>query len=198
MSNEQKTPQAARFLVDCLPGALGTVLDIGCGTGQLLKASADRNASRLAGVDMDTALLDQAHTLVPQAELAIADVQSKLPFADASFDTAFMCDVIEHLHNPIAALQEVRRVLRPRGRLLLTTPNANSIVRRLEGERWFALADPTHVLFYTRFTLAHALRATGYAVQRMEKVPLTGSPLKDAILRLARDGGTLLCLAESR
>lgn len=198
MPNEQKTPQAARFLVDRLPGALGAVLDIGCGAGQLLKASADCSASRLAGVDADTSLLEQARALVPQAELAIADVQTRLPFADCSFDTAFMCDVIEHLHNPIAALREIHRVLRPHGRLLLTTPNANSIVRRLAGERWFALADPTHVLFYTRFTLAHALRATGYAVRRMEKVPLTGSPLKDVILRLARDGGTLLCLAESR
>lgn len=195
--NEQKTPEAAGFLADRIGARLGAVLDIGCGSGQLLLASAQRNAERLVGVDTDQALLERARANVPTAEFALADVQSQLPFENASFDTVFFCDVIEHLHNPVAALHEIHRVLRPHGRVLITTPNANSIVRRIMGKGWFALADPTHVLFYTRFTLAHVLSATGYSVRRMEKLPLTGSPVKDAILRLARDGGTLLCLAES-
>lgn len=195
--NEQKTPQAAGFLANQIRERLGAVLDIGCGTGQLLLASAQRDAERLAGVDTDQALLERARANVPTAEFAIADVQTSLPFEDGAFDTVFFCDVIEHLHNPVAALSEIHRVLRPHGLMLITTPNANSIVRRVMGAQWFALADPTHVLFYTRFTLAHVLGATGYSVRRLQKLPLTGSPVKDAILRLARDGGTLLCFAES-
>uniref|UniRef100_E6Q525 Methyltransferase type 11 domain-containing protein n=1 Tax=mine drainage metagenome TaxID=410659 RepID=E6Q525_9ZZZZ len=53
----------------------------------------------------------------------MGDVSSRLPFDDACFDVAIFGEVIEHLVDPDAALQEISRVLRPGGYLVLTTPN---------------------------------------------------------------------------
>jgi SAM-dependent methyltransferase len=52
----------------------------------------------------------------------VASIQD-IPLPDSTFDTVISCETIEHVVEPIKALREVRRVLRPGGRLLLTTPN---------------------------------------------------------------------------
>lgn len=194
--NEQKSIQTARVLASLL-SPLGDVLDVGCGEGTILQAAFESGANALAGIDVDQRWFERARVNAPSAKLDVADVQSRMPYGDASFDSIFFCDVLEHLHRPVEALCEIRRVLRAGGRLVVTTPNANSIVRRLTGERWFALSDESHVLFYTAFTLRHLLTKTGFAIQRIDKMPFTGSRIKDAILQGIGDGGTLLCIARA-
>ena len=108
------------------------VLDIGCGRGELVIHSALRGA-RAVGIDYSetaVAIALEALTSHPpdvreRATFALMDAR-RLEFADASFDTAFMTDVVEHL-APLeltAALAEARRVLRPGGCLVAhTSPN---------------------------------------------------------------------------
>lgn len=99
------------------------VLDVGCGLTSVLRClpeppTAERTPSRV-GVDP---LADQYRTLLPWPEhIALVNASAlKLPFADGSFELVCCSNALDHMPDPAAALREMRRVLVPEGRLLLT------------------------------------------------------------------------------
>ena len=107
------------------------VLDVGCGTGGLGQFVLEEGG-RYVGADFFPAVLEMAGALLrelPQARNAqlIQASAAHLPVAGASIDIAVAFDVIEHLaggeSSQVRFLEEIRRVLRPNGLLLLTTPN---------------------------------------------------------------------------
>lgn len=103
----------------------GRVADIGCGTGELLRELATAwPDSMLYGVDFAASRLRTAASLARRVTLIDADLGAALPFADRSFDVVFSTEVLEHLKDPLRCLREIRRVLRPGGRLTLSVPNA--------------------------------------------------------------------------
>ena len=104
------------------------VLEIGCGRGELAcrsLAGAEAPARYVAADFAPSAVTfgrSRAAALAPGAlHWIVADIQ-RIPLAGA-FDTVISCETIEHLPDPVGALRELRRVLRPGGRLFLTTPN---------------------------------------------------------------------------
>jgi SAM-dependent methyltransferase len=102
------------------PGA--TIADLGCSTGYTLEELRRAHPrSRLIGVDLVASGLRNAHALVPEAELFLADVCA-LPFADASIDAAVSANLLEHVPDDVAALREIARVLRPGARAALVVP----------------------------------------------------------------------------
>lgn len=105
---------------------LGRYLDVGCGDGQFFRGLRRHFQIEDAfGVDSSgTALLaaNKEGLQTKKVDLS-SDV---LPFANGTFDTVSMIEVIEHLHDVEHCLKEVSRVLRPGGFLLLTTPNMAS------------------------------------------------------------------------
>ena len=82
------------------------VLDIGCGEGALSRVV---STAHVVGVDRSLTLLRQA------SALAVAGDATGLPFADGVFDAAVTVNVLDHLAEPVTALREVHRVLRPGG-----------------------------------------------------------------------------------
>lgn len=102
------------------------VLEVGCGTGNLWRDNAERIPAGLALTltDLSPGMLEQARArlagLAPNPEFRIADVQA-LPFADASFDALVASHMLYHVPDRAKALAEIRRVLRPGGRLYATT-----------------------------------------------------------------------------
>lgn len=102
----------AAYLRDEGYGGTGTLLDIGCGRGDLLKALFDAGFS-VAGVDLSpiSAELCEPH------QVRIANLEKdELPYPSASYKYVFSKSVIEHLQTPIPFLKESYRVLTPGGR----------------------------------------------------------------------------------
>lgn len=163
-------------------GPSARVLDIGAAFGFAV-AEALQAGWQAVGVEISVAAARRAR-VAAGGRVAVADAVAT-PFATGTFDMVTLWDVLEHLPNPHAAVAEVARVLRPNGRLVLTTGDVGSPVARLSGARWHLYTLPEHLFFYTRKSLhilltAHGLRVEaeytdssvytlGYLVERLRK-----------------------------
>lgn len=143
------------------------VLDVGCANAaHTVKAA--RQVKRVIGMDYDVAQLALAAATVRRCRadnihLFAWDLTRAFPFSDATFDAVLFLDVIEHLEPRLEVLQEIRRVLKPDGRLLVSAPNRDtSWRRRLRQAGRFAFSDPDHKVEYTREEFLAELRAGGF------------------------------------
>jgi SAM-dependent methyltransferase len=116
---------ASRWVVDLLGIGPGTrVLEVGCGPGVGLTEALARGAALVCGVDPSEVMLNQARARNAAAlaerrvELRLASADS-LPFDESSFDVAFAVNSVQVWPDPVAGLKEVRRCLRPGGRVAL-------------------------------------------------------------------------------
>ena len=143
------------------------VLDVGCGTG--VNAEQLRTMGhRVFGVDLSPTAVGGFRKAGFAG--AVADASTTLPFAEASFDLVFASEVIEHLADGESFLKELRRVLKPGGRLLLSTPNSAFWVYRiyaLAGRTLTEVQHPGHVRFYSKRSLAAQIRTAGFAVEEV-------------------------------
>lgn len=106
------------------------ILDAGCGSGPLSAALSDGGAV-VTGLDSSAAMIDLARQrLGDDADLYVADLGAPLPFADAEFDDVVASLVLHYLEDWSGPLSELRRVLKPGGRLLVSVnhPAAYAIV----------------------------------------------------------------------
>ncbi|MEW6544059.1 MAG: class I SAM-dependent methyltransferase [Nitrospirota bacterium] len=101
------------------------VLDLPCGTGALTQLLLDR------GIDVTPADLNPDGFMITGRSCVRADLNASLPFESAQFDAMACIEGIEHIENPHLLAREANRVLRPGGRLYVTTPNVLSIRSRL-------------------------------------------------------------------
>lgn len=97
------------------------------------------------------------------------NVEKKLPYKDNFFDTVYMGEIIEHLSNPGLALDNIHRVLKNDGVLILDTPNSYSLDRMLIYlfKRYEHIGDPTHVIFFTPAQLRALLKRHGFMVTKI-------------------------------
>ena len=133
------------------------VLDLGCGAGRFLSL-----LDNVVGAEVAEEAARRARR---HGEVVLVEADGSLPFAHAEFDVIWCSEVIEHVPDALGLLQECRRVLRPGGRVILTTPN-HGVPRRLAiaALRFEAHFDPQgqHVRFFTRRSLREILRAAGF------------------------------------
>jgi len=98
------------------------ILDVGCGEGHLIKRLALQGYKKVYGIDIADTALESAMKRCKKAHIINMDAQ-KIHFPDALFDIVICTEVIEHIPNYRQALNEMKRVLGPRGVLILTFPN---------------------------------------------------------------------------
>ncbi|MEU4191146.1 class I SAM-dependent methyltransferase [Kribbella sp. NPDC026611] len=96
------------------------ILDVGCGAGPLSAALRDRGAI-MTGFDLSAAMIELARRrLGEDADLAVGDLAKPLPYGDAAFDDVVASLVLHYLEDWTEPLAELRRVLKPGGRLILS------------------------------------------------------------------------------
>jgi 2-polyprenyl-3-methyl-5-hydroxy-6-metoxy-1,4-benzoquinol methylase len=142
------------------------VLDVGCGEGQLT-AELVSSGMTVVGVDVAAEPLRRARASHPGLDLRIVPADGRWPLQDASFDVAWAGDTIEHVIDTASWLSEVRRVLRPGGTLLLSTPDHGRLAMlglALSRRAFDAHFDPRadHLRFYSSRTLARLLADFGF------------------------------------
>ena len=108
----------------------GDLLEVGFEDPVLSRTIVEHLGSKYVGIDISETSVKEAVSIGLKA--LTLDVSSEaLPFADSSFDFVYASEVIEHLYNPDFAIDEFKRVLRPRGKILLSTPNMGAWYNRL-------------------------------------------------------------------
>ncbi len=119
----------ARYHFGAQVAAGKEVLDASCGTGYGLKIISEAGPKAVTGVDISAAAIAAAKSRFGDhaAALIEADLQ-ELPFEDDSFDVAISFETIEHVEEPRRALAELRRVLRPEGVLVVSSPNPEAYI----------------------------------------------------------------------
>lgn len=105
----------ARFkqsYADCFMQAMpDSVLEVGCGEGHILALSWELRSGLLSGIDLETAILQEAQENCPQATLAVGNGY-QLPYPSKHFDLVVASEVLEHVEQPHVVLQEMARVSR--------------------------------------------------------------------------------------
>lgn len=148
------------------------IADLGCGDARTVGDRLKDSGAAYTGVDVSQSAVSAAVSRGLDVRL-IEDI-SATGLASGSFDAVFVIEVIEHLLDPLSAVREARRLLRPGGHLLITCPNAALWTRRIElllfgrtnamgdelsrAEPW---RDP-HIRWFTLRSLGALLHAAGF------------------------------------
>ncbi len=132
------------------------VLDLGCGEGDLAARIAAAGAS-VTGAEVADAALRRARARHPELALRLVEIEAALPFEDGAFDVVWSSEVIEHVADTERWLSEARRVLAPRGRLLLTTPSHGRLRLLIGGMERFSEPLGDHLHLYTARSLRRLL-----------------------------------------
>jgi ubiquinone/menaquinone biosynthesis C-methylase UbiE len=164
----------------------GRVLDWGCGYGQVTALLRDRTVDVVAfdyreGLPGPTV---EPLERFPEIEVHLSPDPVALPFEDDNFDTVLSCGVLEHVEDPDASLDEIRRVLRPSGTFYVTNlPNRFSYTERLArllGRYYHGQLPNDRV--YTKRTARQLVERHGFEVRELRLVhmlPLTvGGPAR--------------------
>ena len=189
----------ARLVEGIAPSSL---LDLACGRGVLLENLAKAVPSTaLTGADISPSSVAQVKGLGFHAQ--VADVSVRLPFSDEQFDCVVFGELLEHLVDPDFALQEISRILRRQGQLIVTTPNLASWFNRLlllagiqpiatetslhvnlgRRTRFLGQWRPTqgHLKLFTRDALKDMLKGNGFRVTRILGAPFAEKNVASAL-----------------
>lgn len=149
----------------------GRLLDVGCGHGLLL------DEARKRGYETVGLELSRSNALHARETLGL-DVR-ELPLeafehgtngdAPGAFDAIVLADVLEHLDDPVAAIDQCTALLRPGGVLCVVTPDPASLTAKVAGKRWWGYL-PAHTVLLPRRTLRELLSAAGLVIS--DDVPL--------------------------
>jgi SAM-dependent methyltransferase len=176
LPNELEPPSFERRLA-FLRGSVKAgdrALDIGCGTGEFTAALAEAGAVAI-GVEVAEAALERARARHPDRDFRLVPLDGPLPFEDGSFELVWASEVIEHVTDTARWLSEVRRVLVPGGRLLVTTPSHGRLRVALGGVERFSEPLGDHLHLYTTHSLRTVLHEYGFA--EIEVRAVDGPPL---------------------
>lgn len=152
-----KTETDAAVFYQRAPAPGTSLLDVGCGDGSMMAQMRDLGWT-VEGIDVDPASVAAAKQRGLRVRQGRLETER---FPAQSFDVVTHSHVLEHVHDPITLLRECHRVLKPGGRLVMFTPNADSWGHGRFGDAWLHLDPPRHLYLFQARTLRTTLERSG-------------------------------------
>jgi 2-polyprenyl-3-methyl-5-hydroxy-6-metoxy-1,4-benzoquinol methylase len=151
------------YTIDCVPDDTPLdILDVGCGSGSNSLALAAKG-HKVRGIDISEEGIARYRSHGFDGH--VVDLESGIDYPDGTFDLAFCSEVIEHMTSPEILAGEMLRVLKPGGRLVLSTPNSAFWLYRALGMIGFTVSElqhPKHFQFFSRRSLLKLLKNAGF------------------------------------
>jgi len=207
------TPHITREILEVAKGP--RILDLGCGDGTITAKLSER-FKEVVGVDGSTEKLELARKAAPRANFVHSMIEefhpSNHPRIPAAFDTVLLVGVIEHLESPVETLVRVKSFLSRDGVVIIVTPNAESVNRRV-GKILGMIREHTqltpadleigHKRIYTKTLLEEHVKEAGLKIELMRGMflkPLSSDQMKswspellDAFYEVGKQCPTELC-----
>jgi len=162
-----------------------SVLDAGCGTGIFSIIFANQGAGRVTGIDISEGSLGTARSLKEKFGLDTADFMKQdmldLPFPDASFDIVWAWGTVHHTTNPFRAIDQLIRVLKPGGALLLAVYTRTRLTFVHEIIRKTLVRTPRRSWTFLSKVMALFLAPVVFVFKKREKAR-KGEKLEELIL----------------
>jgi len=152
--------QWRRLLVTLKPDG-GSLLDVGCGTGDFLSVMQQVSGWRVSGLEPNL----NAVRFAQQRGLNVIQGELPEPKLREQYDAFTLWHVLEHTPNPGQVLAEIKRLLKPDGALVLSVPVVDSVEARIFGECWAGYDVPRHLVTFTRSSLRQFLGQAGFQVE---------------------------------
>jgi SAM-dependent methyltransferase len=142
----------------------GKMLDLGCGTGWFMKVMRDQGWETF-GVEINSSAAELGRK---SAGLNIfSGTLKQANFPPESFDYVRSNHSFEHISCPGETLDEIYRVLKPNGKVLIGVPNVGSLNARIFKQYWWYLGAPVHTFTYSVKTICGLMRKHGFAIQKV-------------------------------
>lgn len=144
--------------------SFGKVLDVGCGTGDRLDALRSIGFETYGVETSDSADYAKRHLKlnVKKGDLVSAH------FPDKFFDIVTLYNVLEHTHDPLRVCEEIHRILKEDGFLVIQVPNKDSLQYKIFKERWAAFDVPRDLYYFSTHTLSSLLKKAGFKVTKVD------------------------------
>jgi SAM-dependent methyltransferase len=151
----------------------GRLLDVGCGGGELAAVFA-RHGFEVSGVEPSESAAELARSRDIDVHTGTLD---DAPWAPGTFDAITFNHSLEHIDDPLAAVEKAASLLRPGGLLAIAVPNFGSWHRRAFGTAWFQLDLPRHLQHFDRDSLSALVRRAG-----LSPVAVSASSMRPSLL----------------
>ena len=148
-------------------GSSGRVLEVGCGSGWMLKALHDQGWE-VVGLERteEEARFASSITGLRVISGTLEEIKSE------TYDLIILFNVLEHMTDPIDVLCQCRRLLKEKGTIILSMPNLSSLQARFNGPSWFHLDVPRHLFHFSRQSLTNAFEIAGFHITHLKYISL--------------------------
>lgn len=164
----------------------GKFLDVGCGSGAYESYLIKNNFGwEFYGVEPSIPSYQIAKT-IGGFKVFNGDLKSA-HYADNFFDIILMSHSLEHVSNPTEVINECFRILKPKGHLVVSVPNFNSLARRLFEKYWFHLDAPRHLFHFSAGVLSEMFLKSGFGCVSVKFEVLSGSIVRSVAYKFNID-----------
>ncbi len=185
-----QTSSSKYDLLAQLTGTAQTLLDVGCGGGELSQAL-PQGEQVIDGIDISLERLGDRRILYSNLrEIDVEDPSNTIPYGD--YDALIFADVLEHLQHPKKVLAKAFAQMKDNATLIVSLPNVAFWTNRLGlmRGRWDyqdeGILDRTHLHFYTRQTARELIQEAGFVIEtEIAEVPILSTAIKQNIFSQA-------------
>jgi len=150
----------------------GAVLEVGCGDGYMLNSLREQGWNAV-GIERTPEMAEFART---QLGLEVYSTGVRDIPEHQKFDAIILFQVLEHIAEPTAMLQDLAERLTPNGKLIIGVPNFDSWQRVFAGKNWFHLDIPRHLIHFSPHSLEQALQSVGMTTERIRYASVEHDP----------------------